>query len=551
MNLLQNFTIKTRLIALVSLAVVLMAVIGLMGLTGMRHADESLSSVYNDRLVPTGQISQIIEMMQDNRTQLLLSLQHDPESGFSKMHDHPMDNHIKVAEENIEKITALWQKFMQTHMTDEEKKLAENFATTRAVFVNEGLKATIASLKAGRFHEANTTLLTRLNPTFYTAAAAAEKLLQLQLDVAQEEYHRAESEYRTIRTAIISLIVIAIGLSVLLAWATITGIGRAVAELERASGQLAEGNLTTHASYQGKDELGRVALAFNRMAERFHSMVQQLSGATSQLAAAAEETSAVTEQTSAGIRQQQSETEQVATAMNEMTATVQEVAHSAASAADAAHKADDEATSGKQVVNRTIDVIDSLANEVEKAAGVIHQLEQDSDKIGTVLDVIRGIAEQTNLLALNAAIEAARAGEQGRGFAVVADEVRTLASRTQQSTAEIQGMIEKLQTGAANAVKVMETSRNQAQAGVEQVAQAGVSLDSITRAVGTINDLNAQIASAAEEQSSVAEEINRNIVNISQVAEQTNQGAQQTAAASEELARLAEQLQGLVGQFRI
>jgi methyl-accepting chemotaxis protein len=551
MNLLQNFTIKTRLIALVSLAVILMVVIGLMGLNGMRHADASLTSVYNDRLVPTGQISQILEMMQDNRTQLLLSLQHDPASEFSKMHDHPIDNHIKVAEENIEKITAVWQAFMTISHSDEEKKLADDFAAKRAVFVNEGLKATIASLKAGRFHEANETLLKRVNPTFYTANAAAEKLLQLQLDVAKAEYEKAETEYHSVRNATITLIVVAIGLSTLLAWATITGIGRAVAELERVSSQLAEGNLTAHAAYQGKDELGRVALAFNRMAERFHGMVQQLSGATSQLAAAAEETSAVTEQTSAGIRQQQSETEQVATAMNEMTATVQEVAHSAASAADAAHKADDEATSGKQVVNRTIDVIDSLANEVEKAAGVIHQLEQDSDKIGTVLDVIRGIAEQTNLLALNAAIEAARAGEQGRGFAVVADEVRTLASRTQQSTAEIQGMIEKLQTGAANAVKVMETSRNQAQAGVEQVAQAGVSLDSITRAVGTINDLNAQIASAAEEQSSVAEEINRNIVNISQVAEQTNQGAQQTAAASEELARLAEQLQGLVGQFRI
>ena len=551
MNALNNLTIKSRLLILVTLAAVLMVAIGAMGLTGMRHADDSLNSVYNDRLVPTGQISQIIEMMQDNRTQLLLSLQHDPTSAFARMHDHPIDMHIKVAEDNIEKITRLWQDFMATYHTEEEKKLAEDFAAKRAVFVNDGIKPVISLLKADRYHEANETLLKRVNPSFYTAVSAAEKLLQLQLDVAKAEYDAAEAEYAWTRNATILLIVAAIGISSLLAWATIGGIGRAVTALERASGQMAEGNLTVRADYQGKDELGRVANAFNRMGDRFHAMVQQLSGATGQLAAAAEETSAVTEQTSSGIRQQQSETEQVATAMNEMTATVQEVAHSAASAAEAAHKADDEARTGKQVVTRTIDVIDTLASEVEKAAGVIHQLEQDSEQIGTVLDVIRGIAEQTNLLALNAAIEAARAGEQGRGFAVVADEVRTLASRTQQSTAEIQGMIEKLQSGAANAVKVMETSRTQAQAGVEQVAQAGASLDSITRAVGTINDLNAQIASAAEEQSSVAEEINRNIVNISQVADQTNQGAQQTAAASEELARLAEQLQGLVGQFRV
>ncbi|MCW8918423.1 MAG: methyl-accepting chemotaxis protein [Gammaproteobacteria bacterium] len=551
MNLLQNFTIKTRLITQVVLAAILMVAIGLMGLTGMRTANEALNTVYADRLVPTGQISQILALMQDNRAQLLLSLQHDPQSSFANMHDHAIDRHLSTAEGNIEKISGLWQSYMATYLTAEEKQLADDFAAKRAVFITEGLKAVITSLRAGRYHEANEILLTRLNPSFATANAAAEKLLQLQLEVAGEEYANAESNYGFIRNIAMALTAIAIAFSALLAWATIGGIGRAVRELEHASGQMAEGNLTTRADYHAKDELGRVATAFNSMGERFHNMVQQLTSATGQLASAAEETSAITEQTSAGIHEQQAETEQVATAMNEMTATVQEVAHSAAHAAEAAHKADEEATTGKKVVMRTIDVIGTLAGEVDKATGVIHQLEQESDKIGTVLDVIRGIAEQTNLLALNAAIEAARAGEQGRGFAVVADEVRTLASRTQHSTAEIQGMIEKLQAGAANAVKVMEASRNQAQAGVEQVAQAGNALDSITRAVATINDLNAQIASASEEQSAVAEEINRNIVNISQVAEQTNQGAQQTSAASEELARLAEQLQGLVGQFRI
>ncbi|WP_407693056.1 methyl-accepting chemotaxis protein [Pseudomonas paeninsulae] len=287
------------------------------------------------------------------------------------------------------------------------------------------------------------------------------------------------------------------------------------------------------------------------MRERFHGMLLQLSAATTQLAAAAEETSTVNQQTGAGIRRQQSEIEQVATAMHEMAATVQEVARSAAGAAEAAQKADLEAADGRQEVSRTIDAIDFLAKEVEQGSAVILQLEQDTDKIGGVLEVIRGIAEQINLLALNAAIEAARAGEQGRGFAVVADEVRTLALRTQQSTGEIQTMIEHLQTGSANAVKVMGASRNRAQDSVKQVARAGTTLESITRAVATINDMNGQIASAAEEQSSVAEEINRNVVTVSLVAEQTSVGAQHTAAASEELARLAEQLQALVGQFRI
>ena len=347
------------------------------------------------------------------------------------------------------------------------------------------------------------------------------------------------------------LILVGVLLALVLTLIIIRLIGSAVKDVEQTIVSLSEGDLTVHTNYQGKDELGRIASSINHMGRRLHEMVHQINSAVHQLSSAASETAAVTEQTSAGIQQQQSETEQVATAMNQMNATVHEVAQNAARAAEAAHLADSESASGKRVVSQTIDVIGALADEVEKATNAIHQLEQDSDQIGTVIDVIRGIAEQTNLLALNAAIEAARAGEQGRGFAVVADEVRTLASRTQQSTTEINEMIAHLQAGAANAVKVMDVSRKQAHAGVEQVTQAGVSLDSITQAVATINDMNTQIASAAEQQSAVAEEINRNVATISEVAEQTSEGAQQTTAASEELAQLAEELQTMVGKFKL
>jgi len=315
--------------------------------------------------------------------------------------------------------------------------------------------------------------------------------------------------------------------------------------------RMGEGDMTVRMALTNTDEMKAIGVEFNHMIEKFEALVQQISSATTQLAAASEEMNTVAQNSSNNIATQSSETEQVATAMNQMTATVQEVASNASSAAGAATNADNEAKGGKEIVLQTSNAIQQLATSVEQSAEVIHQLETDSDNIGTVLDVIKSIAEQTNLLALNAAIEAARAGEQGRGFAVVADEVRTLASRTQESTNEIQDMIEKLQSGSRNAVSVMEQGRAQAQSGVEQAKEAAESLEAITRAVGTINEMNTMIASAAEEQTSVAEEMNRSIISISQLSTDTAGATEQTASASNELSKLSSQLDSLVSQFKL
>ena len=312
-----------------------------------------------------------------------------------------------------------------------------------------------------------------------------------------------------------------------------------------------EGDLTARIPISGSDEVGQLGEAFNRFIGKLQTIVGDIAGSTTQLASAAEQMSGVTHATSEALVKQRSETEQAAAAMNQMSATAQDVARNAANAAQAAQEADDEASQGTRVVAQTITGIRSLASEVESAAAVIAQLEADSVSIGAVLDVIRGIAEQTNLLALNAAIEAARAGEQGRGFAVVADEVRTLAQRTQQSTQEIQNMIESLQAGAQQAVKVMDEGRSKAQTSVEQAANAEGSLSTITNAVTRISDMNTQIASAAEEQTAVSEEISRGVLNINELTEQTAEGAQQTASAVAELARLSSKLHGLVEQFKV
>ncbi len=314
---------------------------------------------------------------------------------------------------------------------------------------------------------------------------------------------------------------------------------------------MSEGDLTHKVNITGKDEFAWMCWEYSQGRKGFMTLVKEILGSSGQLAAAAEELSAVTESSNNGVMRQQGEIEQVATAMNEMSATVTEVSKNAANAATAATDADDRAKVGCEVVNTTVETINNLASEVERTSQVIENLKGDSISIGAVLDVIRDIAEQTNLLALNAAIEAARAGEQGRGFAVVADEVRTLASRTQQSTREINDMIERLQNGANQAVSVMEMGRAKAEESVEQAAKAGEALQAITGVVDNIKGMNMQIASAAEQQSATAEEINRNIVNISEVSQETAGGSQQTASASDELARLASDLQGQVSKFKI
>ena len=321
-----------------------------------------------------------------------------------------------------------------------------------------------------------------------------------------------------------------------------------VAEVLR---NISEGDLGQKIEVTSNDEIGALQKAMKAMVEQLRDMLGSINGMTEKLAGSAGDMTRIADEVSQGVQQQQSQTDQVATAMNEMTATVQEVARHAEEAAGAATNADSQAADGNRVVSATISAINKLAEEVEQASGVIHKLEQDSENIGAVLTVIKSIAEQTNLLALNAAIEAARAGEQGRGFAVVADEVRTLASRTQKSTEEIESMIEKLQQGARNAVTAMDGSRNRAQTGVDQAAQAGKTLSSITEAVATITHMNNQIATAANEQSAVAEEINRSIVGISEVAEMSAHSAVQTATATDELSALAVELRGLVNRFRL
>jgi len=315
--------------------------------------------------------------------------------------------------------------------------------------------------------------------------------------------------------------------------------------------RVASGDLTHNLNIDRRDELGQLQGGIQRMTLSLRELIGGISDSVTQIASAAEELSAVTEQTSAGVNSQKVETDQVATAMHQMTATVQEVARNAEEASEAAVAADQQAREGDKVVNEAIAQIERLASEVGHSTEAMGELKRESDKIGSVLDVIKSVAQQTNLLALNAAIEAARAGEAGRGFAVVADEVRSLAQRTQKSTEEIEGLIAGLQNGTQQVATIMDNSRELTVSSVELTRRAGGSLESITRTVSAIQAMNQQIAAAAEQQSATAEEINRSVLNVRDVSEQTSAASEETAASSVELARLGTHLQGLVGRFRV
>ncbi|MCT8946952.1 methyl-accepting chemotaxis protein [Pseudomonas iridis] len=432
----------------------------------------------------------------------------------------------------------------------EERALYQTFVTT----LDNYLQAQSQMMELSRqdkLDEMRTLINTRIKDGTDQMGEQLNKLIAMNAAGAKAASIQAGKYYDSAITGIIIVSVVAALATVLLAWlltrSIVTPLNRAV----EAARTIAGGNLSKRIEVDGKDEPARLLEALAAMQTNLRKTIEQIAGSATQLGAAAEELSAVTEEASRGLQQQNNEIEQAATAVNEMTAAVEEVARNAVSTSEASNQSTHAAREGRDQVVKTVDAIQTMTHDVQNTSHMIEGLAAQGRDIGKVLDVIRAIAEQTNLLALNAAIEAARAGEAGRGFAVVADEVRALAHRTAQSTQEIEKMVAGIQNGTGEAVSSMQQSNQRTQSTLEMARAAGVALEQITQSIHQINERNLVIASASEEQAQVSREVDRNLVNIRDLATQSAAGANQTSAATHELSRLAVDLNAMVARFVI
>jgi len=537
----SDWKIGTKLYFNIGIILLLLVTLGLLSLQQISSINQTAKNMYTLELLPLKGI--------DNLASIALTIK-------NKAAQHILDpSERRQIEASLKKdfttIESIINNSPEWEMSTEESSLIQQVQEKLDNYKKLLFGKVLALSSQNEVDTAEEFLLGEGDKTLKDALSSISKLSKLQVQSAEDEFVTAQEDYNEMRVLVITIISIALSISLILSWKVIRSIRIPLFEVRDALKKLQQGDLTQSVTYHSEDELGQMANDLNIAISSQREMIEKVTSTIDQLAAASEEMSAVTNQTKQTVSEQKTETSEVAAAMGEMTAAIRDVANSIAHTADAASRAKEETKEGADIVRQALDQINDLATQIDVSSETITKVDRHSEEITAVLEVIRGIAEQTNLLALNAAIEAARAGEQGRGFAVVADEVRTLAGRTQESTQEINDMIEKLQIGSRHAVEVMEQSRTKSKSAVDFATQSGQSLKSISEAVQKINDMSSQIASAAEEQRAVSEEINSNILRINKMSEETSTGAEETDIASRDLSRMASELQSLTLMFKI
>ncbi|CAI8757595.1 methyl-accepting chemotaxis protein [Pseudomonas sp. IT-P260] len=540
--LLRQLNIAPRAALGFALIAVLVALLGVFALGQMSSIRDSEVAVESQWLPSIRGGDEIRELMLRIRTiSLRMALDQDPQNIAT--YRSQMDTRDKELSEKI----AAYDKLVTTA---EGQQLYDQFKKTFAAY-RTGIAQSFTLADQGRREELTKLLLIDMKTVVDGSGKQLNDLADLFARQVAAESQKSADHYQTSRTIVSLFIGLAALATVVLAMLLTRSIVRPLSSAVSAAESVARGDLTRPIETHGNDEVSRLLKALATMQQNLRETLQGISGSATQLASAADELNAVTLDSTQGLQQQNNEIEQAATAVNEMTTAVEEVARNAVSTSDATRQSSESAQLGQARVSDTASAINALASDVQHTGELVQSLANQSQDIGKVLDVIRAIAEQTNLLALNAAIEAARAGESGRGFAVVADEVRALAYRTQQSTQEIEQMVQGMRSGSSLALDSMQASAARATTTLALAERAGEALETITASVHEIHERNLVIASAAEEQAQVAREVDRNLVNIRDLSVRSAAGADQTRASSHELSQLANALQGMVRRFQL
>lgn len=549
----EHSSVKTRLYSLVGLFSVLLIVIGALGLRSTANTLTGLKTVYEDRAVPLVQITEVKKLLDANVMELLRSFQHNPQQELSKLHDHPVEEHLKRIEANLEKIDRTWQAYLATYLTPEEKTLSSSFTEKYKDYTASLTLPTVAAVRRGDYSLEMVSRFLKGNREYGGQVdKLAESLITLQTDVAKSEYEAALASYESARTLSILAIVLGVGLGSLFSWWLIASVTRPLDQIrDTVSYVQNSGDFTRTLQISREDEVGKTAHAFNALLISLRETLGELLLAIQQVSTSSAAMSDNAHQSALASNATSESASTMAASVEQMSVSISEVASGAQQALERARQAGEFSLRGGEVIQKAVEEIRLIAGSVGQVSATIAELGVRSERISGVVQVIKEVAEQTNLLALNAAIEAARAGEQGRGFAVVADEVRKLAERTTTATGEISQMVAEIQHSARSAVDEMGLTVAQVEAGVALAGQAGQSIDEIRASTADVTHVVGDITNAIIEQGSASQSIATQVERVAQAAEENSAAANESSESAAQMHALAERMNQLANRFKI